>query len=258
MVEPLAGRTALVTGASKNLGRAIAIGLGAAGANVAVTAQHAQAEVEATAEEIRGLGRRAIALTGDIGEPSDVEALVRGAVDELGPIDVLVSNASRRPRRDFLDITLDDWDEIMRTNLSASFFLARLVLGSMRERGFGRIILMGGPDGIRPEPYSGAAHRAHCNTAKAALIGLAKAIAVEFGVDGVTSNVVVPGIMNTTRDPVNYPHWPMPQEELDRRLAIARMGEPHEVASMCVYLASEQGSYITGQTLHVSGGYLMP
>ena len=258
MVEPLAGRTALVTGASKNLGRAIAIGLGAAGANVAVAAQHAQADVEATAEEIRGLGRRAIALTGDVGQPSDVEALVRGAVDELGPIDVLVSNASRRPRRDFLDITLDDWDEIMRTNLSASFFFARLVLGSMRERGFGRIILMGGPDGIRPEPYSGAAHRAHCNTAKAGLVGLAKAIAVEFGVDGVTSNVVVPGIMNTTRDPLNYPHWPMPQEELDRRLAIARMGEPDEVASMCVYLASKQGSYITGQTLHVSGGYLMP
>ena len=85
MVELLAGRTALVTGASKNLGRAIAIGLGAAGANVAVTAQHAQAEVEATAEEIRGLGRQAIALTGDVGQPSDAEALVRAAVDELGP-----------------------------------------------------------------------------------------------------------------------------------------------------------------------------
>ncbi|MGE0533264.1 MAG: SDR family oxidoreductase [Hyphomonadaceae bacterium] len=106
--------------------------------------------------------------------------------------------------------------------------------------------------------HKGAAHRAHCNTAKAGLIGLMKAIAAEFGRDGVTSNIVTPGIMDTERDPVNYPHWPMPQEELERRLSVPRLGRPEEVAAMCAFLAGDDAAYVTGQTIHVSGGYYMP
>jgi NAD(P)-dependent dehydrogenase (short-subunit alcohol dehydrogenase family) len=85
-----------------------------------------------------------------------------------------------------------------------------------------------------------------------------KAIAVEFGADGITSNIVTPGIMDTTRDPVNYPHWPMSQEELERRLSIPRLGKPSEISSLCTYLCSDGAAYLTGQTIHVSGGYYMP
>jgi 3-oxoacyl-[acyl-carrier protein] reductase len=257
-VDALKGRTALVTGASKNLGRAIAEALANAGADVAVTGQSAAGGVEETAELVRSRGRKSLALTGDVAEPDDVARMVAAATEALGPIDILVSNASQRPRRHFLELTIEDWDGIIRTNLSASFYLSRLVLAGMRERGFGRIILIGGPDGQRPELYSGAATRAHCNTAKAGLLGLMKAIAMEFGPDGVTSNAVIPGIMDTTRDPVNYPHWPMSQEELKRRLAIPRLGQPSEVADMCAFLASDSAAYVSGQTLHVSGGYLTP
>ena len=256
--DALRGRVALVTGGSRNLGRAIAVSLAQAGADVVVTAQSALDEAQATADLVRERGRRALALTGDVSSPEDVAQMVKTAEDQVGPIDVLVSNASRRPKRLFLELTIEEWDGILRSNLSASFYLSRLVLGGMRERGFGRIILIGGPDGQRPETYSGAATRAHCNTAKAGLLGLMKAIAMEFGADGVTSNAVIPGIMDTERDPVNYPHWPMSQEELRRRLAIPRMGHPHEVADMCTFLASDSAAYITGQTLHVSGGYLTP
>ena len=254
----LQGKTALVTGASKNLGKSIALGLAEAGADLALTSQSAAAELAEVADECRSFGVRAVTLTGDIGAPADVERLVNSFVADLGPIDILVSNASQRPRSSFLDISIEEWDGIMRTNLSASFYLSRLVLGSMRERGYGRIILLGGPDGQRPEPYKGAAHRAHCNTAKAGLIGLMKAIAVEFGADGITSNIVTPGIMDTTRDPVNYPHWPMSQEELERRLSIPRLGKPSEISSLCTYLCSDGAAYLTGQTIHVSGGYYMP
>jgi NAD(P)-dependent dehydrogenase (short-subunit alcohol dehydrogenase family) len=256
--DALAGRVAIVTGGSRNLGRAIALALAGAGADVAITAHGAADEAEETAMLVRKLGVRSIALLGDVGDPSDVHRVIESAVSELGPIDILVSNASRRPKKKFLDLTIEDWNSIMQSNLSASFYFARLVLAGMRERGFGRIILIGGPDGQRPELYNGAATRAHCNTAKAGLLGLMKAIAMEFGPDNITSNVVVPGIMDTTRDPVNYPHWPMSQEELARRLPLARLGHPDEVADMCAFLATDSASYVTGQTLHVSGGYLTP
>ncbi|MCR5879583.1 SDR family NAD(P)-dependent oxidoreductase [Phenylobacterium sp. J367] len=256
--DALQGRVALVTGASRNLGRAIALALAGAGAEVAVAGHTDVEALEETAALVRALGRKAAVVSGDVADPADVERMVGRAVETLGPVDVLVSNASRRPKRHFLELTVEEWDGILRSNLSASFYLSRLVLAGMRERGFGRIILVGGPDGQRPELYNGAATRAHCNTAKAGLLGLMKAIAMEFGADGVTSNVVVPGIMDTTRDPVNYPHWPMSEEELRRRLAIPRLGRPVEVAEMCAFLASDSAAYVTGQTLHVSGGYLTP
>lgn len=256
--DALKGRTALVTGGGKNLGRAIAIALAEAGADVAVTGHSSVAETEETAEMIRAAGRKAAVVMGDVSQAADVDRMVGEAQAALGPIDILVSNASQRPRRHFLELTVEEWDHIIRNNLSASFYFARLLVGPMKARGFGRVILIGGPDGQRPEPYNGSATRAHCNTAKAGLIGLAKAIAMEFGADSITSNVVCPGIMNTSRDPVNYPHWPIPKEELQRRLAMPRLGEPFEVADMCVFLATDSAAYVTGQTLHVSGGYITP
>jgi NAD(P)-dependent dehydrogenase (short-subunit alcohol dehydrogenase family) len=251
--EGLAGRTAIVTGAGRNLGRAIALALGDAGANVVVNARSNSAEAEAVAAEVNAGNGRAIAAVGDVGDAAFDERMVQQAIDRFGVVDVLVNNAGVRKRRPILEITPEDWDETIRSNLSSMFYLTRLVLPGMIERRWGRIINIGGPDG-----QSGSIFRAHNVTCKAGLIGLAKAITAEVAHLGVTANVVVPGVMDTTRDLADYPHWPPSQETLSTLVPAARLGTPDELAYACRFLASNAASYISGQTLHVNGGYYMP
>jgi 3-oxoacyl-[acyl-carrier protein] reductase len=133
------------------------------------------------------------------------------------------------------------------------FYLSRLVLPGMVERRWGRIINIGGPDG-----QSGAPFRAHNVTCKAGLIGLVKSISIEFAHAGITANVVVPGMMDTTRSPIDYPGWPPSQQTIASRVPTARLGTSDEVAFACRFLASHAAAYITGQTLHVNGGMYMP
>src|SRR4051794_35784888 len=156
------GKTALVTGAAKNIGRAIALAFAGAGLDVAVHARTSLDEAEAVATEARALGVRAVVVQGDVGDPEACEEIVRRTKAELGPVDYLVSNASRRRFQAYADITPADWDSALRSNLSALFYLSRLVLPAMSSRGFGRVIALGGPDG-----YMGWHHRAHNVTAKA-------------------------------------------------------------------------------------------
>jgi NAD(P)-dependent dehydrogenase (short-subunit alcohol dehydrogenase family) len=249
----MTARTALVTGGGRNIGRAICLALADAGLDVAVVAGRNVDEAEQVAEEVRSRGVSAAAFGVDLGDPDDVETLVGKVTAALGPVDVLVANAARRPHQSLTEISVNDWDSVLAANLSSTFYFGRLVLPGMAERNFGRMIAIGGPDGQR-----GAANRAHNVAAKAGLIGLMKAVAIEFGPLGVTANVVVPGITDTTRDPKDYPHWPFSQDQLKQRLHIPRLGRAEEVADACAFLASDNASYITGQTLHVSGGYYMP
>jgi NAD(P)-dependent dehydrogenase (short-subunit alcohol dehydrogenase family) len=251
--EGLAGRTVIVTGAGRTIGRAIAISLGEAGANVVVNARSNREDADAVVADVNATKGQAIAVLGDVGDPSFDEELVQKAVDTFGSVDVLVSNAARRKRQPFLDITFDDWDTIVRSNLSASFYLAKLVLPGMVDRRWGRIVNIGGPDGQRGSPY-----RAHNVSCKAGLIGLTKAISIEFAHAGITANVVVPGVMDTSRNPVDYPNWPPSRKNLAGRVPAARMGTSEEVAYACRFLASNAAAYITGQTLHVNGGEYMP
>jgi 3-oxoacyl-[acyl-carrier protein] reductase len=249
------GRTVLVTGAAKNIGRAIALAFAGAGLDVAVHARTSVEEAETVAAEARNQGVRAVVVTGDVGDAGDCEDLVRRTEVELGPVDYLVSNAARRRFQAFLDITPDDWDAALRSNLSALFYLSRLVLPGMASRGFGRIIALGGPDG-----YLGWHHRAHNVTAKAGLTGMVKAISFEFGYSGVTANIVVPGGTATSRNPEDYP-----PDMQDRAgvpsgrplLMIPRQGTVEELADTCIFLASDRASYITGQSIHVDGGMVM-
>lgn len=249
----LDGRTALVTGGNKNIGRAIALAFADAGADVAVHAGSDGEGVERVAGEIRDRGRRAFATTADLGDPEACERLVYAATDALGPIDVLISNAAARPLQNFMSISVEDWDRVLASNLSASFYLSRLLLPGMVERGHGRVIAIGGPDGQRAVP-----NRAHNVTCKAGIIGLVKAISIEFARHGITANVVTPGMTDTTRDPKDYPHWPPSDEVLQQRLHNPRLGKPEEIADACVFLSSEKAAYVTGQTLHVSGGLFTP
>jgi 3-oxoacyl-[acyl-carrier protein] reductase len=251
-IDALNGKTALVTGAGRNIGRAIAMAMAMAGANVVVNYRSNHDEGDSVADEVRRLGVDAVAIQADVGDPDAVREMARTAIDRFGSVDVLVNNAAVRHREDFLSITPDEWDRVIGSNLSGAFYCARAVIPSMLDREWGRIINISGTDG-----FQGRALRAHNVAAKGGLGGLTKSIAVEFGHQGITCNVVVPGIMDTTRDPEHYPDWPPSQETLDS-LPVPRMGQSDEVGRVCAFLASDDSSYITGQTIHVSGGWYMP
>lgn len=248
----LVGQTALVTGSGRNLGRAIALAFAEGGANVVINARTNRDEAESVADEARSLGVAAITVMGDVSDPSFAENMIETTVAEFGRIDHVCHSAAVRKRQALVDMSVAKWDEVIRLNLSAAFYVARFALPHMVENRLGRIILIGGPEGLH-----GAARQVHGVTAKAGLMGLMKAIALECGPWGITANVVVPGSMETTRDPDDTV-WPPDQETLDDVFAIPRLGVPAEVAYTCRFLASSAAGYVTGQTLHVSGGLWMP
>ncbi|MEM7049091.1 MAG: SDR family NAD(P)-dependent oxidoreductase [Acidobacteriota bacterium] len=245
----LAGRTALVTGSGRNIGRAVALRFAVAGANVIINGHRDRAAIDAVAEEVRALGAQAYPVLADVSRHDQVEALVARAAERFEGIDILVSNVGLRPKQGFLDISLEDWDRVLRTNLSSAFFLARNLLPGMKARGWGRILHMSGHDG-----WLGATNRAHNVACKAALHGLSKALALEFGPFGVTVNTVVPGVIDTTRDENHYPGYRERYREIAEELPVRAVGTSEDVAEACLYLASPAAKHVTGQALHVNGG----
>ena len=249
MTSDLTGRTALVTGSGRNIGRAIALGFARAGCNLVLNGARDRAALESVAAEAETLGVRALCVIADVGDAVAVAEMVRQAEARFGGVDIAVSNVGRRAVRPLLDITPEEWDSVLRTNLSAAFYLARAVLPGMARRGFGRIIHISGRDGFWTREK-----RAHNVTAKAALHSLAKAIALEFGPQGVTANTIVPGLIETIRDPQSHPGI---AEEMERRLPgipMRRFGTPEDIAGACLYLAGPQGGFVSGQLLHLNGG----
>lgn len=240
----LAGRTALVTGAGRNIGRAVALALADAGADVAVGVRQNRAEGEEVATAVKRMGRRAAVVVGDVSDPETDRALVAAVVSDLGPIDILVHCVGTRPRLLINETSNEDWRRIIDTNCSSYFYLARLVTPGMAERKFGRLIAIGGPDAEHAHARHGA-----IAASKAALGAVTRAVGVEMGRFGVTANIVSPTITETT-DPAS-----VTPELLNQRLAIPRTARLDEIAFACVYLASHQGAYVTGQTLRVDGGF---
>lgn len=245
----LAGKTALVTGAAQNLGRAMALALAAEGARVVVHARKNRDGAEAVAEEIRRGGGQALVALGDVGDPAAVDAIA-AAID--GGVDVLVNNAAARPRQPFLEMSLADWDRVMSSNLLGPILCARRWLPDMVAAGWGRIINVSGIDAYEP-----MTHRAHNITCKTGLLGLTRALAREYGASGITANALVPGIFDTSRAKEDYPMWPLPEEVTREMVPVGRFGRPDELASACVFLASAASSYVNGQALHVNGGRVM-
>lgn len=248
---PLAGRTALVTGSGRNIGRAIALSLAAQGANVVVNGHSDRATVDAVVAEIRAAGGQALAHMADVARDEEVAAMVDAAAQHFGALDIVVSNVGIRRKQPFLEITPQQWDEVLRTNLSAAFYLARHAIPLMRERRWGRIVLISGFDGF----WGQVTERAHNITAKAGLHGLAMALAREFGPDGITANTVAPGAINTVRDWSQYTH--QQRDQLLREIPLGRYGQPDEVAAACDLLCSDRGGFISGQVIHVNGGHYM-
>jgi 3-oxoacyl-[acyl-carrier protein] reductase len=251
-LRPFAGRTALITGSGQNIGRAIALAFARLGANVVVNGHRNQAAIDAVAAEVRTLGANALAVLADVADPAAVQLMVDQATAAFGKVDISVSNASLRLHTPFLDISLEEWQRIINSNLNASFYLARSVIPGMKQHGWGRIIHISGRDGFMPIP-----NRVHNITCKAGVYAMAKALAIEFGQFGITANTVSPGLIDTTRDWSQYPQFRDGYGERVKEIPVRRVGHVDEIAAACTYLASDAAGFVTGQVLHVNGGDVM-
>jgi len=250
--KPFAGRTALITGSGQNIGRAIALAFARLGANVVMNGHRNQAAIDAVAAEVRTLGANALAVLADVADPAAVQLMVDQATAAFGKVDISVSNASLRLHTPFLDISLEEWQRIINSNLNASFYLARSVIPGMKQHGWGRIIHISGRDGFMPIP-----NRVHNITCKAGVYAMAKALAIEFGQFGITANTVSPGLIDTTRDWSQYPQFRDGYGERVKEIPVRRVGHVDEIAAACTYLASDAAGFVTGQVLHVNGGDVM-
>jgi 3-oxoacyl-[acyl-carrier protein] reductase len=265
----LSGRVALVTGGSRGLGRADALTLARAGADVVIAdilvesddsgeaerygplAQAARAQglvqTEATAEEIRGMGRRALALKCDVTDAEEVEAAVSRAVDELGSVDILVNNAGTLDHVGQIENQVRElWERDLRVNLTGAFNCCRAVWPHMKEREWGRIVNMASVAGTL-----GGFGQASYSTTKAGLLGLTKSLALEGARHGITVNAIVPGIIGTEAFHFGNPEM---NERMIVRTAMRRAGDPQDIANAIAFLSSDLASYITGVELNVSGG----
>jgi 3-oxoacyl-[acyl-carrier protein] reductase len=246
-MSTLAGRIAIVTGASRGIGRAIAERLGASGATVVCVARAENAA--ATAEAIRAAGGQAEAHGVDVTDPAGVEALVAGVLERHGRIDVLVSNAGIARDQLMLRMKRADWDEVIATNLTASFTWCQAVLKPMIRQRSGRIVAISSVVG-----QMGNAGQANYAASKAGLIGFCKSLAREVASRNVTVNVVAPGLIGTDMTRAITENA---KADWAAQIPMGRMGTPEDVAAAVGFLASDEASYITGQVLAVNGGMYM-
>ena len=245
----LEGRVALVTGAARGIGRAVALALAHAGADVALGLRDVDAD-QGLADEITALGRRALPLQMDVGSLEQIRTAVAAADAELGHIDVLVNNAGASPENPAEDVREEDFDLTVAVNLKGTFFVSQAVGRLMIQRGFGRIVNIGSQAGLVALPTESV----YCMT-KAAISHLTRCLAVEWGRHGVTVNCVAPTFIET---PGTEPALAAPAfraEVTERIAALHRIGTPMEVAGAVVFLASPAASLITGVTLPIDGGW---
>jgi len=252
----LEGKTALITGASRNIGRAIALAFAAEGADLALNTRVNQDELEQVAAECKKVGVRAVPILGDIADAAAVEGMVREAADQLGSIDVLVCNAAIRPHKSLTETSLEDWHRVIAVNLHSAFYLARAVVPLMKGRRRGSIIAIGGQSNLTGRPNTAAV-----TAAKTGLLGLVRALAAELGPSGIRVNMVIPGFIDTER---RYAEWypefrqapPGAPEQL-KQIPLGRLGRPEDIADACVFLASDASSYVTGDSIRVMGGRII-
>jgi 3-oxoacyl-[acyl-carrier protein] reductase len=249
MTSELAGRAAFVTGASRNIGRAIALELAAAGAAVAISARESRAEAEAVRAEIEAAGGRAIVAMADIVDPQAVAAAVVATERAFGRLDILVNNAAIRGEKPFAELDHATWRRVLEVCLDGAFHCTKACLPALRASGQGAIVNIGGLTG-----HTGAVDRAHVVTAKAGLAGLTRALAHDLAPD-ITVNCVSPGMMDTVRK-ASSAHG-QPAHHATRATLAGRRGKPEEIAAAIRWLVGPAGRFVTGQTIHVNGGVFM-
>jgi 3-oxoacyl-[acyl-carrier protein] reductase len=243
----LAGKVALVTGAQQGIGKAIALAFGREGASVVVNYLDDQAAGETIAKNIHEAGGHAVAVAGSVARLGDVQSMVE-AGHPFGGIDILANNAGIFPRVDFLQMTEAQWDEVLNVNLKGMFFCTQTVVRQLVQRGRpGAVVNLASSAAFRSSPRG-----VHYVSSKAGIVGFTRATALELARHGIRVNAIAPGTTDTAQ-----PRYGMSEDELQavgRQVPLGRMAVPDDIASMAVFLASEEASHITGQTMHVNGG----
>ena len=250
MTRELQGRVALVTGAARNIGRAIALTLAEAGAAVVLNARSASAELQAVADEIEAAGGRAHLVAADVSAPEAVDRMAQAAAAAFGGLDILVCNAAVRRETPFEALTYQDWREVTSVILDGAYLCAHAALPYLRASPAGAIVTIGGMSA-----HTGSAGRAHVIAAKAGVVGLTRALAHDLAPDAITVNCVAPGLIDTVRGASTRGE---PAHHKARMPLTGARGAPEDVAQAVRYLAGPAARYLTGQTLHVNGGAFMP
>ncbi len=240
----LAGKVAVVTGAGRNIGRAIALALAQAGAAVVVNARSNKGEADGVVREIEASGGKAVAVLGDVADAATAPALANAAMKTFGRIDIVVNNAALRRENPIDEMSYQEWREVMDVILDSAFRCVKACLPALKKQG-GTIINIGGMSA-----HIGSKHRAHVMTAKAGLVGFSRALAHDLAGDHITANCVVPGAIDTSR-PTSSPR---PAHHLTHGTITGERGKPEDVAAMVRFLAGPGGRNVTGQTLHVNAG----
>jgi 3-oxoacyl-[acyl-carrier protein] reductase len=240
-----AGKVAIVTGAGRNIGRAIALTLARSGASVLVNARSNRAEADEVVRAIESLGSEAIVHIGDVADATAVAAMADAALARFGRIDILVNNAALRREKPFAEMDYAEWREILDVTLDGAFHCTKACLPALRKSGAGTIVNIGGLSA-----HTGAGNRAHVITAKAGIVGLTRALANDLAADGITVNCVVPGLIGTPR-PKGQPE---PAHHLTHQTITGERGTPEDVAAVVRFLCSPAARYMTGQAIHANGG----
>ena len=244
------GKTILVTGSGRNIGRAIILEFAARGANVIINARTNRAEAESVEHEAQALGAETLIVMGDASDLNTIDEMKQQAETKFGRVDMYVSNAARRLSKDFFETTNADWHHFLNQQLTASWYLAKAFVPGMKEVGWGRIIHINGGDG-----WTGGWTRIPHSTAKGGLHTMTKSLAAGLGQFGITVNDVSPGMMDTTRDPETHPQFNAEfAARTAQRIPIRRLPRTEELAWACAFLCSPRSAAITGTVIHVYGG----
>ncbi|MGG3738661.1 3-oxoacyl-[acyl-carrier-protein] reductase [Aeribacillus pallidus] len=245
----LEGKIALVTGASRGIGREIALEFARQGANVVVNYAGSEQKALEVVEEIKQLGREAFAFQCNVADAEQVQQMVKETIERFGRLDILVNNAGITRDNLLMRMKEEDWDDVLNINLKGVFLCTKAVTRQMMKQRSGRIINISSIVGV-----SGNAGQANYVAAKAGVIGLTKTSAKELAPRGITVNAIAPGFITT--DMTNQLSEEVSQEML-KQIPLGRFGEPSDIAKVAVFLASDAANYMTGQTLHVDGGMVM-
>ncbi|WP_394137036.1 3-oxoacyl-[acyl-carrier-protein] reductase [Cytobacillus oceanisediminis] len=245
----LEGKAALVTGASRGIGREIALGLAKQGADIAVNYSGSETRANEVVDEIKALGRSAFAVQCDVSDSESVANMVKETIEKFGKLDILVNNAGITKDNLIMRMKEDEWDDVININLKGVFLCTKAVTRQMMKQRSGRIINISSIVGV-----SGNPGQANYVAAKSGVIGLTKTSAKELASRGITVNAIAPGFITTDMtDKLNEEV----KDQMLKQIPLARFGDPADIANVAVFLASEDSRYMTGQTLHVDGGMVM-